>query len=54
MPREPTAATPGPAPDANELATAPPFLSWPALYLIVIAALVVELAGFVALTLCYR
>jgi hypothetical protein len=54
MPHEPTGAVPEPSPAPSELAATPPFLSWRALYLVVLAALAVELAGLTALTLCFR
>jgi hypothetical protein len=56
-PRSPPVTPPGdPAgdPARDELDAAPPFLGWTALYLIVAAALVVEVAAFTALTLIYR
>jgi hypothetical protein len=54
MPREPAGTAPEPEPAGSELAAKPPVLSWTALYLIVLAALAVELAAFVALTLSFR
>lgn len=42
-------------PDARaEMADAPPFLSWRAIYLIVLAALAVEIALGVAVTRLFR
>ena len=52
-PRFPPVPPPG-DPAGDELAAAPPFLDWTGLYLIVAAALVVEVAAFTALTLIYR
>jgi hypothetical protein len=52
-PRSPPVTPPG-DPARDELDAAPLFLGWTALYLIVAAALVVEVAAFIALTLIYR
>lgn len=41
-------------PARRELDAAPPFLSWRALYLVVAGALLVEIAAFWVITLCYR
>ena len=38
----------------EELNDAPPFLTWRAIYLIVLSALAVEIAAGIALTLLYR
>ena len=43
-----------PQPDRAELVDAPPFLSWRAIYLIVLAALAVEIAVGAVLTGLYR
>lgn len=53
MPDEPTAPATG-EPAADDLHAAAPILGWTALYLIVAAALLVEIAAFTALTLGYR
>jgi hypothetical protein len=50
-----TAPPPGsPSEPRHELETAPPFLTWTLLYLIVAALLLAELAAFAAITLSYR
>ncbi len=38
----------------RELAEAPPFLSWTALYLVVAALLVLEIAAFAVITVAFR
>jgi hypothetical protein len=45
-----------PAPDRSraEMGDAPPFLSWRAIYLILLAALAIEAALGIALTVLYR
>jgi hypothetical protein len=43
-----------PDPSRAEMVDAPPFLSWRAIYLIVLAALVVEIAAGAVLTGLYR
>lgn len=48
-------AADGPRPDGREeLDDAPPFLTWRAIYLIVVAALAAEIGVGVALTLLHR
>jgi hypothetical protein len=51
VPAEPPDA--GDAPERAELRDAPPFLSWRAIYLIVIAALAADIAVGAALTVLY-
>jgi len=41
-------------PVRRELHAAPPFLDWNALYIVVAATLLVEIAVFAAITLIYR
>ena len=43
-----------PAPAREEMHAAPPFLSWRAIYAIVLAALVAQVALYAALTAIYR
>ena len=47
----PATATP---PPRDEMAAAPPFLTWRAIYAIVLGALVVEIIGFALLTAALR
>ncbi len=42
------------APSRRELAEAPPFLSWTALYVLLAALLVLEIAAFAAITVAFR
>ena len=51
MPTDDQGAPPAPR---QEMADAPPFLSWRAIYAIVLGALAAEIALGIALTLLYR
>jgi hypothetical protein len=48
------ASAAGPEAPRAEMGDAPPFLSWRAIYLVVLGALVVEMALGVVLTVLYR
>jgi len=49
-----TPASPPPGKPRDELAAAPPFLTWRAIYAIVLGALAVEVAVFAAMTAALR
>jgi hypothetical protein len=48
------APAPPPAPARDEMHAAPPFLSWGAIYAIVLGALAAQVALYAALTAIYR